>query len=101
MNGYSPSGIAGSVNLGVGIAHLKGDNGGFGLGLVIVACDEVGGGDGVEIALRSVRSGDGGAGSGQSSGDGDDLHFDCLKEDLSLLDSMEVVQLDIDLPRGC
>lgn len=77
-----PSRITRSVNVSVGVIHFEGDNGGFGLGLVIVARNKVGGGDGIEIALRSVRSGDGGAGGGQSSGDGDDLHFDCLREDL-------------------
>lgn len=74
-----PVGVAGGVNVGVGVAHFEVDQGGLGLGLVVVACCEVGHGDGVEIALGSLRSGDGGGGSSQGSSNGGELHFDGLK----------------------
>lgn len=68
--------IAGGINLSVGVAQFEVDDGGLGLDLVVVACGEIGQRDGIEIALGSVGSRDGSGGSGQSSSDGDELHFE-------------------------
>lgn len=46
-----PGSVAGSVEVAVGVTQFEVDKGGFGFGLVVVACVEIGEGDGVEIAL--------------------------------------------------
>lgn len=73
-----PGCIAGCIDFGVGVTQFEVDDGGLGLGFVVVACGQVGQGDGIEIALGSVGSGNDSGGSGQSSSDGDELHFEWL-----------------------
>lgn len=81
-----PGSVAGSVEVAVGVTQFEVDKGGFGFGLVVVTCVEIGQGDGVEVALGScVRGGDDSGGSGQSSSEGDELHFEELERGLCLV----------------